>query len=56
MPPMPCRQYIKKEELLLKTPAAKQETHKLEKDKIGVDKKVTFKPNTIMEFLNGKRK
>ena len=48
--------YIRKEELLLKTPTTKQETHKLEKDKIGEDKKVTFKPNTLMEFLNDKRK
>ena len=48
--------YIKKQELLLKTPTIKPKIYKLEKDKIGEDKKVTFKPRTLMEFLNGKRK
>ena len=50
------RAYIKEQEILLKTPVAKQEKHKLEKEKIGEDKKILFKPNTLMEFLNGKRK
>lgn len=50
------KEYIKKEELLLKTPIAERETHKLEKEKIGEDEKISLKPNTLMEFLNGKRK
>jgi hypothetical protein len=37
-------------------PVTKQEKHKLEKEKIGEDKKIAFRPNTLMEFLNGKRK
>ena len=50
------RKYMKEQELLLKTPVVEQEKHKLKKEKIGEDKEIIFKPNTLMEFLNGKRK
>ncbi len=48
--------YIQEQEILLKMPVTKQEKHKLEKEKIGEDKKIAFRRNTLMEFLNGKRK
>ena len=50
------KEYIKKEELQQKMPVTQHESHELEKDKIGEDKKISFKPSTLMEFLNGKRK
>ena len=50
------KEYIGKEELQQKMPMSQRKSYKLEKNKIGKDKKVTFKANTLMEFLNGKRK
>jgi len=50
------KEYIDKEELQQKLPVPQHKSYELEKDKIGKDKKITFKPNTLMEFLNDKRK
>ena len=50
------KEYIKKEELQQKMSTKEVEIHKLKKEKIGEDKKISLKPNTLMEFLNGKRK
>ena len=30
--------------------------YEIEEEKFGQDKKILFKPNTLMEFLNGKKK
>ena len=49
-------EYIEKQEILLTTSTKEIETYELKEDKIGEDKEVTFKPNTLMEFLNDKRK
>jgi len=50
------QEYIKKEELQQKIPTRESEIHKLKKDKIGEDKTIAPKTNTLMDFLNGKRK
>jgi len=49
-------EYIEKQEILLTTATKEIEVHELKEEKIGEDREVAFKPNTLMEFLDGKRK
>ena len=48
--------FIKEEEKKQKISLKPKEKIEIEEEKFGQDKKILFKPNTLMEFLNGKKK
>ncbi len=48
--------FIKEEEKRQKLSLKPKQEFKIEEEKVGKDKKILFKPNTLMEFLNGKKK